>query len=149
MTPPRPETVAAWTYLVTASRVLLERVERALKANGLPSLGWYDALLEVERADEAGIRPFELQERLLLPQYGTSRLLDRLDAAGLIWREECAEDGRGQVIHITAKGRALRRRMWPVYAAELRGMIEEAIAPCEAEALAATLARLVDAAGKK
>ena len=48
---------------------------------GHPPLAWYDALLEIEKAGPDGLRPFELRKLLLLPQYGTSRLLDRMVTA--------------------------------------------------------------------
>jgi DNA-binding MarR family transcriptional regulator len=137
-----PQTIAAWTRLMTASRVLLDRIEAALKSAGLPPLGWYDALWELEQA-EAGLRPFELQERLLLPQYGMSRLLDRLVAAGLVERLAVEEDGRGQRVRITAQGRETRGRMWPVYAGELCRLVEAPLRDGEAEALAASLGRLI------
>jgi DNA-binding MarR family transcriptional regulator len=140
--PPAPEAVAVWSRLVTASRVLLDRVEAALKATGLPPLGWYDALWELERSG-TGLRPFELQEQLLLPQYGMSRLLDRLEGAGLVERLACEDDGRGQLARITEAGQAMRRRMWPVYADELRTLVEAPLRPGEAEALAAGLGRLI------
>lgn len=139
---PSPQTIAAWTRLMTASRVLLDRIEAALKAEGLPSLSWYDALWELERS-EGGLRPFELQERLLLPQYGMSRLLDRLVSAGLVERLAVEEDGRGQRVRITATGRETRGRMWPVYAGELCRLVEAPLRDGEAEALAASLGRLI------
>lgn len=142
---PTPDTIAAWTRLVTANRVLLERIEAAMKAAGLPPLGWYDAMWELERA-EGGLRPFELQERLLLPQYGMSRLLDRLVQAGLVERLACADDGRGQVVRLTAEGQAMRARMWPVYANELRALVEAPLRDGEAASLAASLGRLIAAA---
>ncbi|SLN12884.1 MarR family winged helix-turn-helix transcriptional regulator [Oceanibacterium hippocampi] len=139
MTVPRPETIAAWTALQTASRVLLERVEGALKAAGLPPLAWYDALLEIERAGADGIRPFALKERLLLPQYGMSRLLDRIAAAGLIEKRNCAEDGRGLLVRITPAGRRARRSMWPIYGAELARQFETVFSGEELECLARLL----------
>lgn len=139
---PAPDTIAAWTRLVSASRLLVERVEAALKAKGLPPLGWYDALWELERAD-AALRPYALQERLLLPQYGTSRLLDRLVQAGLVERLPVEEDGRGQLVRITEAGREMRGRMWPVYAAEIRALVEAPLREGEAAALAASLGRLI------
>jgi DNA-binding MarR family transcriptional regulator len=129
-----------------SSRVLLERVEGALKAAELPPLAWYDALLELEKAGEEGLRPFALQERLLLPQYGTSRLVDRLVAAGLVERRPCAEDGRGHELAITAEGRAMRARMWPVYAGELVATVEAALPPEEAARAAEALDALIRAA---
>jgi DNA-binding MarR family transcriptional regulator len=106
--------VAAWARLLRTSQSLLADVEAGLKAAGLPPLVWYDALLEL-RGEKDGLRPYQLQERMLLTQYNMSRLLDRLAEAGYVDRRPCLEDGRGQIVHLTSAGRALLKRMWPVY----------------------------------
>jgi len=116
MSVPKIETIEAWKALLTTSRLLIEKVEDSLAASSLPSLAWYDTLLEIEKAGKEGIRPYKLKERLLLPQYGTSRLLGRILTAGLIEKHDCDEDGRGFVVRITSRGRQLRRKMWRVYA---------------------------------
>ncbi len=116
MIEPDRDTQAAWVALMKTSRRLLEVVEAALKSAGLPPLAWYDALLEFEKAGNEGVRPFELKTRLLLPQYGTSRLLDRMVNAELVERLDCEDDGRGQIVRISEKGRSVRKTMWPVYA---------------------------------
>ena len=142
MTELQPSTISAWIGLQTVSRIILERIGTALAENGLPDLSWYDALYEIEKAGEAGIRPFALKDRLLLPQYGTSRLLDRIEKAGLVLRIPTKDDGRGHCVAITAAGRALRRRMWPVYSAALQRLLEERMSSDQAKALAAILAQL-------
>lgn len=142
MTQVSPDTIAAWTSLVSVSGALLERIEGALKAAGLPPLSWYDALLELEKAGPAGLRPFELKERLLLPQYSTSRLLARIEKAGLIERQACEDDGRGQVIVLTEAGRTTRQRMWPVYAEQLNHLVEERLSAGERQQLADLLGKL-------
>lgn len=134
-------TVTAWTALVSASRVLIEKVEAGLKSEGHPPLAWYDALLEIEKAGADGLRPFEIKERLLLPQYGTSRLLDRLVKAGLLERAACADDARGQVIRITEKGRTVRRAMWPVYARVLSEEFESRLTAEDMAQLGSLLTR--------
>lgn len=139
---PSPNTVTAWIGLATTSRRLLERIERDLRAANLPPLSWYDALLEIERAGPDGLRPKALQNRLLLPQYGTSRLLDRLESAGLIARRPDPDDGRGHFVAITSDGNALRRRMWPVYARALRETVGAALHPSEAVELASILEKI-------
>jgi len=136
---PKPETIAVWTSLVSANKLLLENIENALKNAGLPMLSWYDALLEIEKAGSVGIRPFELRERLLLPQYGLSRLLGRLAKAGLIDRHDVEGDGRGQIISLTQKGRETRKAMWPVYADVLTQSVEQRITQAEAVELARLL----------
>lgn len=142
MTKVSPDTIAAWTRLVSVSGALLERIEEALKSAGLPPLSWYDALLEIEKAEPEGLRPFELKERLLLPQYSTSRLLARIEKDGLIERQACEDDGRGQVIVLTEAGRSTRHRMWPVYAEHLSHLVEERLPAGERQQLADLLGKL-------
>lgn len=142
MTKVSPDTIAAWTSLISVSGALLERIEDILKSADLPPLSWYDALLEIEKAGPAGLRPYELKERLLLPQYSTSRLLARVEKAGLIARQACEDDGRGQVVVLTEAGHATRQRMWPIYADQLTRLIEDRLPPEERQQLADLLGKL-------
>ena len=142
MTIPKPETIAVWTSLVSINGRLLEDIDNALKKAGLPKLSWYDALLEIEKVGTDGIRPYELRERLLLPQYSLSRLLDRIAQAGLIERQDAKEDGRGQIIRITPDGRAKRHAMWPIYADVLIRSIEQRLTQAETAKLAHLLKKL-------
>ena len=107
--------IVAWARLLKASAKLLAFVERDLKEAGLPPLAWYDALLELHRARPHGLRPGDLQQEMLLPQYNVSRLVDRLEASGYAVRRPHPQDGRGQVLQITETGTDLIKRMWDVY----------------------------------
>lgn len=115
-------------------------MEGALKGAGLPPLEWYDVLLELERGGP--LRPRDLQARLLLAQYNLSRLLDRLVAAGLIQRRPCPDDKRGYLVAATADGRALRERMWPVYAQGIQDAVGASLTLDESESLVRLLAPL-------
>lgn len=88
------------------------------------------------------MRPFELERLMLLPQYGLSRLIDRIEAAGYVERRPFEGDGRGQVVVITEAGRALRRQIWPVYAAAIQQAVGEKLSDAEAKTLADLLAKL-------
>ena len=136
------ETVAAWARLVRVSQAVLARVEADLKQAGRPPLAWYDALLELERAKPDGLRPFQLQERMLLAQYNLSRLTDRLANAGYIEREDCAEDGRGYVLKITLEGRKLLSAMWPTYRQAIEAHFAGKLEADEISALSKTLQKL-------
>ena len=142
MSKPDRATQAAWAALMLTSRKLLEAVEAALKSAGHPPLSWYDALLELEKASPEGLRPFELKNRLLLPQYGTSRLLDRMVKAGLVERQDCEDDGRGQIVFISERGRSIRQAMWPVYAKVLSETIGTKLTSKEAITLTRLLSEL-------
>jgi DNA-binding MarR family transcriptional regulator len=142
---PSDAVIRAWTRLVKAGRVVLGAVEAELKAAGFPPLGWYDVLLELSREKVDGLRPFVLEERLLLAQYNLSRVLDRLVEAGYVERLPHPEDRRGQIVRITAAGRDLVKRMWPIYRAAIARHVGAKLAEDEAQALALLLERLVAA----
>ncbi|KUJ77221.1 MarR family winged helix-turn-helix transcriptional regulator [Ruegeria profundi] len=142
MITPDPQTTRIWTSLLNTGQALLEGIESELKNNNLPRLGWYDVLLEIEKAGPNGIRPYELKERLLLPQYGLSRMLGRIAEAGLITREEVENDGRGQTIKLTPKGLAIREAMWPIYAEMLVNSIQDKLSKSEAAELERILRKL-------
>jgi DNA-binding MarR family transcriptional regulator len=109
----------------------------------LPPLAWYDVLLELSRARDGRLRPFEIEKETLLAQYNLSRLLDRLEKEGLIGREPCADDARGQWVVITDKGRAMQARIWKVYAKAIQQHVGEKLDDKAAETLGQLLGRLI------
>lgn len=127
--------IAAWARLMRVSNQALAAIEADLKAGGFPPLSWYDALLELRRAGRSGLRPFVLQEQILLTQYNLSRLIDRLVAAGHAERLPCPDDGRGHVVKITGSGRKLVDRMWPAYREAIDRHFGTKLADKEATAL--------------
>lgn len=139
---PSPQISDAWARLVRVQQALLDAVEGELKAAGFPPLGWYDALLALSRAGGGKLRPLALEKAMLLPQYATSRLIDRLEKAGLIAREDCPDDGRGQMIAITPAGRALRSKMWDVYGAAIARHVGAKLSNEEARRLSELLGKL-------
>lgn len=145
MTAPSEPVIRAWARLERAHRAALSTVEARLKQAGLPALAWYDALLELERAGAKGLRPFELQKEMLFAQYNLSRLIDRLATAGYVERTASKEDGRGQVLTITRAGRALRRKIWPVYATAIDEAVGRHLSGRDATTLGDLLGRLYGA----
>jgi DNA-binding MarR family transcriptional regulator len=142
---PSDAVIRAWTRLIRAQQTVLSAVEADLKTAGLPPLAWYDALLELSRSTPDGLRPFALEQELLLAQYNLSRLLDRLEKAGYVERRSCPDDGRGQIVAITASGRALVKRMWPTYRAAIGRHVGAKVSEDEAARLAALLGKLTGA----
>ncbi|TIN30883.1 MAG: winged helix-turn-helix transcriptional regulator [Mesorhizobium sp.] len=139
---PSPEAIKAWARLMRVSRQLMESAEEALKAAGLPPLAWYDVLHELAEAGEGGLRPFQLIERTLFAQYNISRLLARLEADGLVEKLPVADDGRGQTIRITTKGRGTRRDMWAVYGRSIAELVGAKLSADELTMVSTLLGRL-------
>lgn len=141
-TEPKTSAIDAWVRMTRAQQAVLAHIEKELKAAGLPPLAWYDVLLELDRAGDGGLRPFELEHELLLPQYGLSRLLDRVEAAGYVERRPFADDRRGQIVTITGEGRSIRRRMWPIYSEAVESTIAGRLTADETAVLSDLLAKL-------
>jgi DNA-binding MarR family transcriptional regulator len=132
----------AWIRLNRVREHVLGAIERDLKAAGCPPLAWYDVLLELTRVPEGRLRPFEIEQKTLLAQYNLSRLIDRLERDGLIAREACKDDARGQWVVITEKGRATQARTWKVYARAIQQHVGDKLDDKAARTLAELLGRL-------
>jgi DNA-binding MarR family transcriptional regulator len=134
----------AWAVLLTAHATLLERIESALAAASLPPLSWYDVLWELEKAD-GRLRMIELARRVVLSKSNLSRLADRLEEAKLVERQDAADDRRGYDLVLTRAGRAMRRKMWPVYEAQIQQLFASHLSVEEARVIGEALGRAVKA----
>ncbi|QIG95448.1 MarR family winged helix-turn-helix transcriptional regulator [Bradyrhizobium sp. 6(2017)] len=133
---------AAWIRLMRVPSRVLDCVEQDLKKAGFPPLAWYDALLELSRAPSGELRPVELERQMLIPQYSTSRLIDKLVDEGLAARRECKIDKRGQFVEITEAGRELQKKMWSAYSAAIDKHVGSKLSDADAARLCGLLDRL-------
>ena len=89
------------------SREIERRLEPVYAASGLEP-GWYDVLATLRRAGPPyRLRPTDFAATLMLTSSGTTKRLDRLEAAGHIAREPDPSDRRGVLITLTPQGRSL------------------------------------------
>ena len=96
----------AWVGLLHAYSSLVKQLDTELiAAHGL-SLSAFEVLWRVDAADHGRLRMTDLAELVLLSPSGLSRLVDRLEADGMIKRVACPEDGRAINATITEIGRA-------------------------------------------
>lgn len=140
---PSETVVKAWAGLVLARRAATSGIEADLKRAGLPPISWYDVLYGLRRARGGRLTPRELEGEMLLEQYNLSRLLDRMEADGLVRRVPYPGDRRRQWIEITPQGRAMQKRIWPVYAAAIERHVGARVTQEESEALAEILSKLL------
>jgi DNA-binding MarR family transcriptional regulator len=94
----------AWRGVLFASaRVLRIADVDMLEHDGFP-LTWFDVLSRLTDAGPAGLRMQELEELALFTRGGLTRLVDRIEAAGLVRREPVPGDRRGVRVVLTADG---------------------------------------------
>jgi DNA-binding MarR family transcriptional regulator len=122
-TEPTPEQIAAWQSFLMAHAKVIRILEQEMGAEqGLP-LVWYDVLAQLDHKG-GQLRLSGLADSVLLSRSNITRLVDRMDNAGLVKREPCPEDRRGMYAVITPEGREALRRAWPGH---WRGIIEHFI----------------------
>src|SRR6266853_58896 len=136
----------AWAVLLAAHATLIEKIEAALAEAKLPPLAWYDVLWELEKAEGGKLRMHELARRIVLSRSNVTRLADRLEDARLIEREDTPHDRRGYHCVITRAGLAMRKKMWPVYKAEIERLFSRHVTVEEARTIGDALSRAVKAA---
>jgi DNA-binding MarR family transcriptional regulator len=76
-----------------------------LTGHQLP-LEWFDVLVHLADLPGMRARQKELRDRMLLSESGVSRLLARMEKAGIITRRTAGDDRRGMDIAVTDSGRA-------------------------------------------
>ncbi|MDA0185209.1 MarR family transcriptional regulator [Solirubrobacter phytolaccae] len=123
------------------SRALEARLEVVYREHGLEP-GWHDLLATLRRQGPPfKLRPTDLMGSVMLTSSGTTKRLDKLEAAGLVTREPDPSDRRGTLIALTAKGLELIDAVTgPHLANEAR--LLEALDSEEREQLAALLRKL-------
>jgi DNA-binding MarR family transcriptional regulator len=84
----------------------------------------------------------ELADAVTISRSGLTRLVDRIEAEGLLERSPVPDDRRAIEVVITSEGSKLLRRMWPVYERVLREQFETSLSRQEAAALGKALAKV-------
>jgi len=140
------ETKSAWPSFVTAYALLITRIEERLRAAELPELAWYDVLWALERAPQGRLRMHELAEKTVITRSNLTRLVDRLEAAGLVARDRNCPDRRGAFAVLTMSGRAMRRKMWAVYGPAIKDLFDRHLNAAETIEMRAIFARILEAA---
>jgi DNA-binding MarR family transcriptional regulator len=104
------EQLGAWRGLLRVHARMTAALDAELRAeHGLP-LSSYEVLLFLADAPDGRMRMSELADGVLLSRSGLTRLVDRMEGAGLLRRERCEDDARGYHAAITDKGRTLFER---------------------------------------
>lgn len=116
------EQLNTWRAFLRAHSTMLRRISLDLEEAELPPLTWYDVLATLRDAPEHRLRQVEIADRVLLSNSGLSRLIDRIEAKGLVKRVRCPTDRRALNVELTDDGMGMLERMWPVYA---RGIADD------------------------
>jgi len=94
----------AWRLFSESALALLAMLESdAPSALGMP-MPFYDVLIHLEETPD-GLRMNELSDKILYSQSGLTRVIDRMEKAGMVRRHRPQNDRRSIFVLQTAKGR--------------------------------------------
>lgn len=133
------QAVAGWESLFRAQVAVLRRFKENFKTAEI-SFGEYDVLYNLTRFPAGRLRLHELNAHILLTQPSLSRLVERMEAHGLVLRQRDPLDRRGTVVVITDYGREVQRRVGREHGASITRYVGGALTDEEL----VTLGRLCD-----
>ena len=100
---PSPERLRAWRLFFESALALQSLLDAELEQQvGLP-LRWYDVLVQLEESPE-GIPMSELAGTILHSKSGFTRLVDKMEQAGLVRRVRPEHDRRSILVVLTDAG---------------------------------------------
>ena len=131
------EQLAAWSGFLLSHAQIVRALDAELeRKHGLP-LTSYDVLIQLSLAPKRRLRMFELADAVVLSRSGLTRLVDRLERAGLVERERGELDSRQMYACLTDRGLEALAEATPTHIAGIQELFLERLSKEQTEQLAA------------
>lgn len=138
--------LAAWVRMSGAHASMTRSFNAALQAGSGITVTDFEALRRLAYAEDGRMRRIDLANAVGLTASGVTRLLDGLEAEGLVCKVGCPKDARVTYACITDAGRAVLRGAAETHIAALAALFGERFSPTELRDLVGLLGRLPGAA---
>jgi DNA-binding MarR family transcriptional regulator len=139
------DVMRAWRLLLEVHHRLTQEMDQELRDGHGLRLDWYDVLVQLD-AGGGRMRMHELAEATLFSRTDCTRIVDRMERAGLVAREPALEDGRGIYAVLTAAGRRMLREAAVTHVSGIERCFAAQVSEEEAATIAQALQRVVNAA---
>jgi DNA-binding MarR family transcriptional regulator len=134
----------AWaTDLIRLEIAVWDRVDARLRESHDLPLAYFEALLFISRAPRGRMRVGDLAQALRVTVGGTSKLVDRIENAGLIERAPDPDDRRASRLALTTAGKRRLTGAVKVYEAEAGSLLDGVLRPAEQRQLGDYISRLL------
>jgi DNA-binding MarR family transcriptional regulator len=130
---PTREQLRSWRVFLECAFALIDILDAELQEERGLTLRWYDVLVQLEEVGGSA-RMSEVASRILASKSGLTRVIDRMEAEGLVKRERPADDRRVILVSIIPKGLEALRAARAVHR---RGIYEHFVQHLNARDLAA------------
>lgn len=127
--------VTLWGLMLEVYAELSRRLEDDLiRATGL-NMTWVEVLIRLARTPGQRLRLTQLGDMVSFTSGGISKLVDRMERAGLLARHVDPSDRRATVVSITPSGQVAIRDALEVHVPSLRRHFVGALTPAQADEL--------------
>lgn len=126
----------AWRAMIAMWTRLQAQLTRDMAAESDLSMADFSVLVALTDSCAGKTRAFSLADALQWEKSRLSHQLARMEKRGLIERTECAEDGRGQLVGVTAAGKAAIEAAAPAHVAAVRRLFFDGLTGAQIDALA-------------
>jgi DNA-binding MarR family transcriptional regulator len=133
----------SWRSWLKAVAVTTERTEQDMKRDNDMSMAEYEVLVRLSESPGRRLRMTDLADRTLASKSRLSHQVARMEAAGLVGREGCAEDRRGAYAVLTELGWNRLVAAAPSHVESVRSTFLDALTAEEFALLGALSAKVV------
>ncbi|MEV4456167.1 MarR family winged helix-turn-helix transcriptional regulator [Microbispora sp. NPDC004025] len=138
-----PQEQRAWRAHLAAHRLLFLQLDRELQGTGL-SLNDYEILVNLSESPGRRMRMSELADATIQSRSRLSHQISRMEAAGLVTRQDCEDDRRGTFAVLTDHGWDTIQRVAPDHVASVRRHFVDLMTPEQVSALEQIYAPIID-----
>jgi DNA-binding MarR family transcriptional regulator len=132
----------AWVRFLRAHAALTRELSSRLEAVHELTLSDFDVLVQLYYAEGRRMRRIDLARSVLLTASGITRLLDGLEAAGLVAKERCNSDARVTYAVLTVAGVKKIEEARESHLGDIEELFGSRFSPGERDQLAELLGRL-------
>ena len=130
-----PDEQHTWRAFLTASRALMETLDRELQRDaGMPH-AYYEILVRLSEAPERQLRMSDLADATGSSRSRLSHAVGRLEEAGWVRRQNCPTDRRGQIAVLTEQGFAALTAAAPGHVEGVRRHLFDPLSPAQVDQL--------------
>jgi DNA-binding MarR family transcriptional regulator len=130
-----PDEQRTWRAFLTASRALMEILDRELQREaGMPH-AYYEILVRLSEAEKRRLRMSDLAGAAGASRSRLSHAVARLEESGWVRREDCPTDRRGQVAVLTDRGFAALAAAAPGHVEGVRRHLFDQLSPAQTDEL--------------
>ncbi|MEV0592199.1 MarR family winged helix-turn-helix transcriptional regulator [Nonomuraea cavernae] len=138
-----PTEQRAWRTHLALHKLLMHRLDRDLQEHSL-SVNDYEILVNLSESPDRRMRMSDLADATIQSRSRLSHQISRMEAKGLVTREDCRDDRRGTFAVLTEEGWDTIQRVAPDHVASVREHFVDRLTDEQLDALEAAYRPIVE-----